>query len=215
MKLSVAITTLLNFCSILSFSQTNSLGIFDQQKDIGYIKHAGSTTYDEATQTYTIKGSGANIWFNEDQFHYTYKKLAGDFILTADFAFVGDTAGSIGHRKIGWMVRESADADAASVNATSHIDGLVVLQWREMKGAFMRDPKDEIFFPKKGLQTIQLERKGKTHIMRMANPGEPLQLVGKHTMDEMQDSVLAGLFIFHRQKVVDTVPPETVPKGVN
>ncbi|MET3793836.1 DMT family transporter [Aquamicrobium terrae] len=27
--------------------------------------------------------------------------------------------------------------------------------------------------------------------------------------------VLAGLFIFHRQNVKDTVPPETVPKGVN
>jgi S-adenosylmethionine uptake transporter len=27
--------------------------------------------------------------------------------------------------------------------------------------------------------------------------------------------VVAGLFIFHRQKVVDTVPPENVPKGVN
>ena len=27
--------------------------------------------------------------------------------------------------------------------------------------------------------------------------------------------VLAGLFIFHRQKVVETVPPENVPKGVN
>jgi S-adenosylmethionine uptake transporter len=27
--------------------------------------------------------------------------------------------------------------------------------------------------------------------------------------------VLAGLFIFHRQKVVDAVPPESVPKGVN
>lgn len=27
--------------------------------------------------------------------------------------------------------------------------------------------------------------------------------------------VLAGLFIFHRQKVVDTVTPENVPKGVN
>ena len=26
--------------------------------------------------------------------------------------------------------------------------------------------------------------------------------------------VIAGLFIFHRQKVVDTVPPEVVPKGV-
>ena len=27
--------------------------------------------------------------------------------------------------------------------------------------------------------------------------------------------VFAGLFIFHRQKVVDTVPPENVPRGVN
>ena len=27
--------------------------------------------------------------------------------------------------------------------------------------------------------------------------------------------VLAGLFIFHRQKVKSTVPPEDVPKGVN
>lgn len=27
--------------------------------------------------------------------------------------------------------------------------------------------------------------------------------------------VLAGMFIFHRQNVVDTVPPETVPKGVS
>ena len=27
--------------------------------------------------------------------------------------------------------------------------------------------------------------------------------------------VLAGLFIFHRQKVVATVPPEIVPRGIN
>jgi S-adenosylmethionine uptake transporter len=27
--------------------------------------------------------------------------------------------------------------------------------------------------------------------------------------------VLAGLFIFHRQKVIETVPREDVPKGVN
>ena len=61
MKLPVAITTLLIFCSISSFSQTGPVGIFDHQQDIGYVKHAGSTSYDEATQTYTIKGSGANI----------------------------------------------------------------------------------------------------------------------------------------------------------
>jgi S-adenosylmethionine uptake transporter len=27
--------------------------------------------------------------------------------------------------------------------------------------------------------------------------------------------VLAGMFIFHRQKTVATVPPENVPKGVS
>jgi hypothetical protein len=186
---------LLPFWGMGAAAQSDGLGIFDHQQDIGHIKLAGSTRYDGENQTYTIRGSGANIWFNEDQFHYTYKKMAGDFLLTADFAFQGDTAGSVGHRKIGWMIRESADADAASMNATVHIDGLTVLQWRELKGAFMRDPQGEIFFPKKGLQTIQLERKGKKMIMRMANPGEPLQWVGERLMQDMPDSVLVGLFI--------------------
>ncbi len=195
MKLPVAITALLIFCSISSRSQTGQVGIFDNQQDIGYVKHAGSAVYDQATQSYIIKGSGANIWFNEDQFHYAYKKISGDFILTADFAFTGDTAGAVGHRKIGWMVRESTAADAVSMNACSHIDGLIALQWREMKGAFMQDPQGEIFYPKKGLQTMQLERKGRTLIMRMANPGEPLQFVGKHDLIDLKDTVLAGIYI--------------------
>ena len=195
MKLLVAITALLIFCCISSFSQTGSVGIFENQQDIGYVKHAGSTIYDQATQSYIIKGSGANIWFNEDQFHYTYRRMTGDFILTADFEFTGDTSAAVGHRKIGWMVRESTAADAVSMNACSHIDGLIALQWREMKGAFMQDPQGEIFYQKRGLQTMQLERKGKTLIMRIANPGEPLQFVGKHDLNDLKDTVLAGLYI--------------------
>ncbi len=182
----------MSFFYLPCFSQSNKVGIFDNQQDIGYVKHAGSSTYDEVTQSYIIKGSGANIWFNEDQFHYTYKKISGDFILTADFAFTGDTVGAVGHRKIGWMVRESVAPDAVSMNGCSHIDGLIALQWREMKGAFMQDPQGEIFSPKKGLQTMQLERKGKTLIMRMANPGEPLQFVGEHDLNDLKDTVLAG-----------------------
>jgi len=93
------------------------------------------------------------------------------------------------------MVRESLAADAVSMNACSHIDGLIALQWREMKGAFMQDPQGEIFYPKRGLQTMQLERKGKTLTMRMANPGEPLQDVGSHELNDLKDTVLAGLYI--------------------
>jgi TolB protein len=180
---------------LTGFSQTGSLGVFDGHQDIGQVKIPGSAIYQENGQAYLIQGSGTNIWFNEDQFHFLFKKISGDFILTADFEFTGDTAGTVGHRKIGWMVRESVATDAASMNACVHRDGLTVMQWREMKGAFMRDPEDEIFFAKRSLQTLQLERKGRQLIMRVANPGEPLQLVGVHQMDAMKDSVLAGLFI--------------------
>ncbi|HEY2649124.1 MAG TPA: hypothetical protein VGI38_08010 [Puia sp.] len=186
---------LLGFFYLPCFSQNSPIGVFDNQQDIGYVKRAGSSTYDAATQSYIIKGSGANIWFNEDQFHYTYKRISGDFILTADFDFYGDTVGAIGHRKIGWMVRESVAADALSMNGCKHIDGLIALQWRPMKGAFMQDPQGEIFSAKRGLQTMQLERKGKTLIMRMANPGEPLQEVGEHELIDLSDTVLAGIYV--------------------
>jgi TolB protein len=184
------------FCYQLVSAQmngSNPIGIFDGHKDIGNPKLAGSSQYDEATQTYTLKGSGYNIWFNRDEFQFLYKKISGDFILTANFEFVGGEG--VGHRKIGWMIRESDDAEAASINACSHLDGLTVMQWRALRGAYMRDPEDEIFFPKKNFQIIQLERTGKTVTMRVAHWGEPLQTLGSHVMNDMKDTVLAGLYI--------------------
>ncbi|MBC7628260.1 MAG: hypothetical protein H7254_13320, partial [Ferruginibacter sp.] len=103
------------------------VGIFDDHADIGKPKLAGTAGYDTSTQTYNLSGAGSNIWFNRDEFHFLYKKITGDFILTADFDFTGDTAHAAGHRKIGWMIRESLDEDAASMNACKHLDGLTVL----------------------------------------------------------------------------------------
>ncbi|MEO6549806.1 MAG: hypothetical protein ABIN94_17525 [Ferruginibacter sp.] len=175
-------------------SQTAPTGIFDKSADIGHPKNAGSTRYDEASQTYYLKGSGFNIWFNRDEFRYLYKKIGGDFILTADFAFLGEKGNS--HRKMGWMLRESPDESAASYNAVTHGDGLTVLQWRPLRGAYMRDPEEEIFFAKKTVfRTIQLQRVGKKITMSVANPGEPMQEVGATDMFAMKDSVYVGLFL--------------------
>jgi Tol biopolymer transport system component len=173
----------------------HELGVFDNHLDVGNPKREGSAQYQGGDQTYILRGSGYNIWFNRDEFQFAYKKIAGDFILTADFDFGGDTAGSIGHRKTGWMIRESTDADAAGLNACKHIDGLMAMQWRDLRGAYMRDPQGEIFFAKKGGQTIQLERIGKTITMRIAHPGEPLQDVGSHEMPDLPDTVLAGIYV--------------------
>ncbi len=197
MKLLSILTACLLLLHISSSAQ-QPVGIFDDHKDVGYVKIAGSTVYDPLTQVYTIKGSGSNIWFNEDQMQFAYKKMAGDFILTADFVFTGEKTNAIGHRKIGWMIRESAAADAGSMNACKHIDGLIAMQWRSLRGAYMRDPEDERFWAKKApetVQTIQLERIGKLMTMRIGIPGEPLQEVGSHVMDEMKDSVVVGIYI--------------------
>src|SRR5215218_6303867 len=158
--------TVLSFICTITQAQSNAVGIFQNHLDIGNPKNTGTASYDNATQTYTVKGSGSNIWFNRDEFHYLYNKISGDFILTANFAFVGN--GGDPHRKIGWMVRESTDEAAASMNAVIHGDGLTVLQWRPLRGAFMRDPEDEIFYAKKTVfQVIQLERNGKKMVMRV------------------------------------------------
>ncbi|MEO6313827.1 MAG: hypothetical protein ABIU63_10840 [Chitinophagaceae bacterium] len=191
----------LSFCQLQA--QQPPVGIFDNHTDIGHPKNAGSAAYDSVTQSYQLKGAGYNIWFERDELHYAYKKLKGDFILTANFAF--DGKGTDAHRKIGWMVRESLNDNAAHMSAVAHGDGLTVLQWRVLRGAFMRDPQDEIFPSKKHYQILQLERKGKTMILRAAQVNEPLQLIGTHEMPDMPDSVYAGLFICsHNPAVIET-----------
>jgi hypothetical protein len=179
---------------LLSFRLASAqVGEFSRAADIGGPKRAGSSTYDEATQTYTLKGGGYNIWFNHDEFHFLYKRIKGDFLLTANFQLIGNETGNA-HRKTGWMIRETAEHDAVSVNSCLHGDGLVVLQWRPMRGAYMRDPEEEVFFPKQyfGENVIQLERMGKRITMRMAHPGEPLEDMGSITLPELKDEVLIG-----------------------
>jgi TolB protein len=177
----------------LASAQTNSVGIFKYSSDIGNPKIQGSSAYNEADQSYTLKGGGYNIWFERDEFHYLFNRIKGDFVLTANFEFVGK--GKIAHRKVGWMVRETTSDKSAHMAATLHGDGLTVLQWRRSYGAPMRDPQDEIFADSSMYNIIQLERSGSTFIMRAAHTGRPFEVIGTHDMRDMPNEVLAGLFI--------------------
>jgi len=196
------IVLLLLLVAVRVSAQESPVGIFQDHKDVGHPKLTGTASYDATDQHYGLRGAGYNIWFERDEFHYAYRKIKGDFIVTGDFEFVG--AGADGHRKIGWMVRESLDDNASHVSAVTHGDGLTVLQWRRLKGAFMRDPQDEIFTPKHHYRTIQLERQGKKITMRGAHPGEPLQDLGSVTLEDMPDEVFVGIFIgSHNPDVVE------------
>src|ERR1019366_3177237 len=74
---------------VLAQTPSGPVGIFEGHGDVGTILHPGSVDYDAAAKTYTISGSGDNIWATEDDFHYVWKKVSGDFSLTADVTFIG------------------------------------------------------------------------------------------------------------------------------
>ena len=68
-----------------TFAQAQELGAFTENADVGSPQLPGSAEYDAATQTYTLRGAGYNIWFERDEFHYLYRKRSGDFVATAHF----------------------------------------------------------------------------------------------------------------------------------
>ena len=178
----------------LAGNAQDKIGEFDKSQDIGHPKLAGQSTFNDKNKSYVLYGGGYNIWFARDEFQYLYKKLKGDFILTANFNLLGK--GSDGHRKTGWMLRESLSDSASQISAVVHGDSLTLMQWRVARGMNMRDPQDEIFAKEKGYSTIQMERKGKTIIMRASKkPGMPLELIGSHDMENLPDEVYAGIFV--------------------
>jgi Tol biopolymer transport system component len=177
--------------------QGQPLGLFEAKTDIGTVLHKGKSAYLPATGDYLLTGSGANIWGTADEFHYSYRKLTGNFILQARAKLLGK--GVDPHRKMGWMIRRSLDANAACVNATVHGDGLTSLQYRRQAGAAM----EELKFDGKMPDMIQLERRGNRFIMSVAPYGE-LYTVKEIADIDLGDEVYIGLFVCaHNKNVVE------------
>ena len=108
------------------------LGIFEDHGDVGTVLHPGAVEYDSARRTYTVSGSGENMWFGTDAFQFVWKKVSGDVPLAADISFIG--SGKEGHRKAVLMIRQSMDADSPYADAARHGDGLTSLQRARRKG---------------------------------------------------------------------------------
>lgn len=186
------------------FSQNALTGIFQISRDIGNPKITGTASYNEADQSYTTNGSGYNIWFERDEFHYLYNEIKGNFILTANFKFEGK--GTESHRKTGWMLRASTDDNSPHISAVLHGDGLTVMQWRDYKGGTMKDPEDEGFARDSAYSVIQIERAGSIIFMRAAHEGKPLENIGSYQMINLPDEILAGLFVCsHNPDITETV----------
>ena len=172
------------------------IGIFDHHQDVGSPKLKGSAVYDKENQTYTVSGAGKNMWFNDDQFHFLWKKIKGDFMIRATIRFVG--TGTDPHRKIGIIARDKLTADSGYADACVHGDMLSSLQYRPKDGDSTYQVELSSYHPTE----IELERVGNTFTFSAAVFGEPYKSVSKEI--QLNEEVYAGLFICsHRDDVVE------------
>ena len=176
-------------------SHSHDLGPFEDQSDVGTVQPAGSSVYDPEQQTFTLSSAGENIWGDHDDFHFVWRRMRGDFIVTARARFIG--AGTNPHRKLGWMARASLDSSAPEVSTGIHGDGLLSLQFRRTP----HGQTEEVRAPLSGADVIQLERRGSTYILSVAQYGQPFTSVEASDID-LGENVYVGLYVCSHEKSI-------------
>jgi hypothetical protein len=172
------------------------IGIFEGHGDIGEVLHQGSVAYDADARTYTVAGSGENMWFGKDGFRFAWKRASGDISLAADIAFQG--AGTEPHRKACLMIRQNLDSDSPYVDIALHGDGLTSLQYREARGAATHEIQANTSAPAR----LRIEKHGKYALMFLGPKGEGPTYSGAAVRIALEDPFLVGIGICSHNKDV-------------
>jgi len=173
-----------------------SLGTFEDQVDVGTVLHSGSAIFDAAHGAYTVTGSGENMWFTTDAFHFVWKKVTGDAFLSADIKFLG--RGGNEHRKAVLMIRQSLDADSAYADLALHGNGLTALQYREEKGAATHEIQSNISAPNR----LRIEKRGQYFSIFLGRGDEDWQVAGGSTRIPLNGSFYVGIGVCSHDKDV-------------
>ena len=171
------------------------VGIFEAHSDVGTVLHAGSVDYDAAKRTYTISGSGENMWLAADAFQFVWKKVSGDVTLTADISFLTKTGNE--HKKAALMLRQSLDADSIYADVALHASGLTSLQFRDEKGALTREIQSNLSAPRR----LRIARRGDYVYMSLTDEGEP-KVAGGWLRIPLQGAFYVGLGVCSHDKDV-------------
>jgi TolB protein len=155
----------------LTFSQ-NPIGLFEKDGDVGHVLHPGSVEYNSDDQSYTIAGSGVNMWFASDAFYFVWKKVSGDVSLAADIKWIG--TGGNPHRKACLLIRQSLDPSSAYADVAFHGNGLTSLQYREKEGALTHEIQSNVMAP----TSVKIEKEGDYVFMSVAENNGKLHPAG-------------------------------------
>ena len=176
---------------LLLASYARAEGLFESQSDVGSVIPPGTASYDAAANTYTLTAAGANTWYHVDNFHYLWKKSAGDMSLTAEVSFPPITYdhNPDPHRKGILMFRQTLDAGGVYVGVAQHGSGLMALQFRRQRGANSEDVELNIEAPK----SIRIVKQGDVFTMYVSMKGEPLHPVGASVELHLDEPFYVGL----------------------
>ena len=161
--------------------------------DIGNVGAAGSSSYNASTNTWTITGSGYDIWDTYDQFHYVYREITGDFDVSC--RMVGEvtstTTSTNPWRKSGIMARNNTaiGSQHASIMWSGH--GKAHSVWRAaVNGVTDHYSPDVGLLPK----YIRLKRVGNVFSMYYSENGS-IWVANGSTTNVMNDTILIGLAV--------------------
>ena len=157
-----------------------------QHQDIGYPGKAGSAFYNKGT--FTLTGSGIDIWDKSDGFQYAYQSLSGDGSIVARVDSVQNTDP---WAKAGVMIRSSLSDNSSFADVLLTPGNGTVFERRTATGQSAIDtagPKGTAPY------WVKLTRSGKTFTAYVSNDGQTWTKIGS-TRISMPKSVYIGLVV--------------------
>src|SRR5438067_2515889 len=178
----------------VQLGHAQTLGIFTEHSDLGTVLHSGSATYDSSNKTYTLVGSGENMWATTDAFQFAWKKISGDMEISADISFLN--SGGNEHKKAVLMLRQSLDADSVYADVALHGNGLTSLQYRDEKGGTTSEVESNISAPAR----LRITRVGRYVYISLGQQGSDLHFAAGSVPIPLDGEFYAGIGVCSHDK---------------
>lgn len=154
------------------------------QSDIGSVGKTGSGSL--SSGTFTVTGSGADIWSTADAFHYVYQKWSGNGSIIAKVNSVQNTDP---WAKTGVMFRETLNANSSHAMMVVSAGAGTAFQRRQATGAYMVNTAGGNYTAP---YWVKLSRNGNTFTAYVSSNGTSWTQVGTDTIS-MASAIYVGI----------------------
>lgn len=179
-------TTTSGAMSVTVSNPSSSLPSGWADSDVGTTPFPGNASY--SSGTFSVTGSGSDVWGTADQFHYAYTSMTGDKTIIARVASIQNVATWV---KAGVMIRETLDAGSTHAFMLVSASKGVAFQRRESTGGTSVSTAGSTATAP---HWVKLTRAGNTFTAYESADGKTWTLVDTGTI-AMQSTVYVGLAV--------------------